>query len=95
MLPTIQRMSKTIKAEAAAALNRTLDGLFVEYGEWIISSDLRTIENDEYLCTVTYFRNGDEVIAVPDFYMDEDEVSFTGSRGGEYVLRCVDLYIEE
>lgn len=86
-ITTISRMSKTIKAEAHTALYRTIDGLFSEYGEWIVSSDLRTIENDEYLTDVQYYRNGDEVIAVPTFYFyDGDGSSFTGSRGGEYEL---------
>lgn len=90
----IQRMSKVVKAEAVTALYRTIDGLFSEYGEWVVSSDLKTIENDEYLSEVVYYRNGEEVIAVPTFYLYEaDGSTFTGSRGGEYTLNGEDLEV--
>lgn len=85
MTTQIARMSKTIKAEAQTALYRTIDGLF--NGGWVVSSDLKVIENDEYLAGVNYYRNGDEVIAVPTFYLYEgDGSTFIGSRGGEYIL---------
>lgn len=83
----IQRMGKNIKSEAITALYRTIDGLFSEYGEWVVSGDMKVIENDEYLSGVQYYRNGDEVIAVPTFYLYEgDGSTFIGSRGGEYIL---------
>lgn len=83
----ISRMTKTIKPEVQTALYRTIDGLFSEYGEWVVSADLKVIENDEYLSGVQYYRNGEEVIAVPTFYLYEgDGSTFIGSRGGEYIL---------
>lgn len=83
----IERMSKNIKIDAEQALHLTIDSLFTEYGAWVVSSDLKTIENDEYFSGVAYYRNGSEIIAVPTFYHYEGDGSiFQGSRGNYYEL---------
>lgn len=88
----ISRITKTTKSDAEVALHLTIDNLFTEYGAWVVSADLKTIENDEYLSGVQYYRNGSEIIAVPTFYHYEgDGSTFTGSRGGEYELNGEDL----
>lgn len=78
----ISRMSKLLKAEAITATSK------IEIDGYTISSNGRTITCDEdgdgY--EIWYYRCGEEVIAVPTFYIDEDGVSLTGSRGGEYEL---------
>lgn len=85
----ITRMSKTLKAEAVTAASK------LNLIDYVVSSDGRTIEDvvDGGFYPVLYFRNGDEVIAVPDFYIGEDSVSFTGSKGGEYTLVNETLHI--
>lgn len=85
----IQRFSKTTKLELnAAAAQINLDG-------YTISSDNMTItcddDTDGSFYTMMYFRNGAEVIAVPDFYIGEDGVLLNGSRGGEYELNGEEL----
>lgn len=80
----INRMSGTLKAEAVTAANTLyLPG-------YTISADLKRIVCDEdqdgSFYPMLYFRNGEEVIAVPEFYIGEEGVSFTGSRGGDYEL---------
>lgn len=80
----IQRFSKNIKMELhSAAAQIALDG-------YTISDDYMTITCDEDtdggFYTVAYFSSGEEVIAVPDFYLDEEDVTVTGSKGGEYTV---------
>jgi hypothetical protein len=84
----IKRMTSTIKAEAVTAANNIdLDG-------WNVSGDLRTIESDDCIAPVVYFRSGSEVIAVPEFYTYEDDgVFFTGSQGNDYTLFGETLYV--
>jgi hypothetical protein len=80
----VQRMTKNTKAEMTAATAQIyLDG-------YTVSADgLRIVcdeDNDGSFYTVLYYRNGDELIAVPDFYIGEESVSLRGSKGGEYRL---------
>lgn len=80
----ISRMTKNAKSEmAAAAAQIDLEG-------YTISADYMTITCDEdqdgSFYGILYYRNGSEVIAVPDFYIGEEDVSLTGSKGGEYTL---------
>lgn len=78
----ISRMSKILKAEAVTATSKIeLDGYTTDFNS-------RTITDDESgdFYPILYYRNGEEVIAVPDFYLGEANVTLTGSRGGEYRL---------
>jgi hypothetical protein len=88
----VQRFTKNIKAEMnAATAQLNLDGYEVSADNRIITD----IEADFFYGIEFYHYNG-EVIAVPSFYMMEgDGSTFTGSRGGEYVLYSETLYIEE
>lgn len=89
---TVQRFTKNIKAEmAAAAAQINLDG-------YVVSDDFCTITDieEDYFYGIEYYHFNGEVIAVPCFYMMEgDGSTFTGSRGGEYVLYSETLYVEE
>jgi hypothetical protein len=84
----IKRMTSTLKAEAVTAAAK------VDLYGYTISSDLKTIIDDDGFYPMLYFLCGEEVIAVPDFYIGEDGVSLTGSRGGNYELRGETLYAE-
>jgi hypothetical protein len=80
----ITRMSKNLKAEAQTAANQIeLDGYTVNTNTNTITCDEDT---DGSFYGIWFYRNGEEVIAVPDFYIGEDDVSLTGSKGGEYTL---------
>lgn len=80
----IQRFSKNIKMELNSATSK------IELDGYTISADNMTITCDEDtdggFYTILFFRNGEEVIAVPDFYIGEEGVTLTGSKGGEYEL---------
>lgn len=80
----IQRFSKTIKMELHSAASQ------IELDGYTISADYMTITCDEDtdggFYGMLYFRSGEEVIAVPDFYLGEEGVTLTGSKGGEYEL---------
>lgn len=76
----INRMSKNLKAEAITAANKiSIDG-------YTVSADGKTIDTGDENWVVVYYRCGEEVIAVPGFYIDEEDVSLVGSRNGEYTL---------
>ena len=78
----IARMSSLLKAEAQTAANK------IELDGYTVSADNKTITCDEdgCFCPILFFRNGEEVIAVPDFYISEELVSLIGSKGGEYTF---------
>ena len=79
----IQRMSKLLKAEAVTALSKiSIDGYTVQSNNTITCDE----DDDGSFYPIWFYRNGEEVIAVPDFYISEENVSLTGSRGGEYTL---------
>lgn len=78
----INRMSKMVKAEAVTAaivLENELVGYTID-GNKIIENE----SGDFY--GMVYYRNGEEVIAVADFYLGEDGITFWGSKGGKYTL---------
>lgn len=80
----IQRFSKNIKAQMHTAASK------IELDGYTISADYLTITCDEdddgSFYGMVYYRSGDELIAVPDFYIGETNISLVGSRGGEYIL---------
>lgn len=80
MIKQIARMSSTLKAEAITAVAQIeVDGYTVS-GNQILDND------DGSIYGILFYRNGDEVIAVPDFYISEDNVSLIGSKGNDYTL---------
>lgn len=82
MTTLITRMTKNLKAEAAAALAQIeLDGYTVT-GNTIACND----DTDGSFYGIWFFRSGEEVVAIPDFYVNEGSSAHTGSRGGEYTL---------
>lgn len=83
-ITTITRMSKNLKVETHAAIAQIeLDGYTVNTATNTITCDSDT---DGGFYGIVFYRSGDEVIAVPDFYISEEKVSLIGSRGGEYTL---------
>mgnify|MGYP003374078999 CR=1 FL=1 len=78
----VQRMSKALAFEASRAAAK------IEIDGYTVSNDRITCDEDRdgSFYPVLYFRCGDEVIAVPDFYIGEEHVSLTGSQGGSYRL---------
>lgn len=80
----IQRFSKNIKLNLSnAAAKIELDGYTISADYMSISCD----EDNDGGYEMMYFRNGDELIALPCFYLYEADGSiFTGSQGGEYEL---------
>jgi hypothetical protein len=84
----ISRMSKNLKSEAEKANDMIqLDGYTVTGLNTIICDD----DNDGSFYGILHYRNGEEVIAVPDFYIDEENVTLTGSKGNEYTLNIETL----
>lgn len=85
----IQRMSFQLRHEARKAIEK------MDYADFGLtaSDDLKTIaESDGSFYGMYYYRNGIEVIAIPDFYIDEDCISLVGSQGNNYTLYCGTLY---
>lgn len=86
---TVKRMTKSIKAEAVTAVNN----LIIVLDSYKVSSDLtRIYDEDGGFYPMMYFRSGSEVIAVPEFYIGEDSIGFTGSQGNDYTLFGETLY---
>lgn len=80
MIKQIERMSRNLKAEAITAASKIeLDGYTVDF-------DTITCDEDGDFWPIYFYRNGDEVIAVADFYIGEEGVVLHGSKGGEYEL---------
>ncbi len=97
MTTPIARLSKNDRYEADAAIATLVASL--NGGDWIYGAPekltvkdgaarLNIVDEDgeRGYCGLYLFRNGEEVVAVPDFYLGEDDVHFTGSKGGAYVL---------
>mgnify|MGYP001615563397 CR=1 FL=1 len=83
MTTLINRMSKNLKAEAVTAVNKIeIDGYTVQADNTIVCDE----DQDGSFYEIWFYRNGNEVIAVPDFYINEGGSMHTGSRGGEYTL---------
>lgn len=82
MIKPIIRFTKQIKAEAAIAAAATLAEM-----PYTLSADgMRVYDEDGGWYGMLYFRSGEEVIAIPEFYVDEENVSLAGSRGGDYTF---------
>ena len=77
----IQRMSKNLQSEAARAASK------IELDGYTVSDDGKRIYDDEGgFYEVLYYRCGEEVIAVADFYLDEEGCSIRGSQDNWYEL---------
>jgi hypothetical protein len=82
----VQRFTKSIKWE----LNAAIEAINAEAYGWSIEGDGQgaavVVDADE-VWPIQFHRNGEEIIALPEFYICEGIGSqFTGSKGNTYEL---------
>lgn len=92
-ITTITRITKNTKLEVVTATNILTDSLNNEDDEtdsrWVVSDDFKRIidtEDDGSYYPLMLFRDGEEVIAVPEFYLGEYDINLIGSKRGEYTF---------